>query len=478
MSVHRMIRHLCLAVAAAFTIALSASAEVKLPAVFSNHMVLQHYQRTPVFGWAAPCEEVQVLLDGNLLAKGKANEQGEWKVELLPHAAGGPHKLVVEGSDSRLQVDDVYFGEVWICSGQSNMAMRVGNTTNAKEKIAEAAWPKIRMFTVPRKPADKPQNDCDGKWQVCSPDTVSGFSAAGYFFARELHRELDMPVGMLHASWGGTLAEAWTSLGALEAKEELRPIVERIETTKEHKNRASHLYNGMLCPLMPYGIRGAIWYQGESNVGRAAQYATLFSTMIRDWRAKWSHGNFPFYFVQLAPFHYDWNDSSELCAELWDSQFKTLRGMSNTGMVVTTDIAMLDDIHPKNKQDVGKRLALWALSETYGRTDVTCSGPLYRSHKVVDGKLQIHFNYAVGLATRDGEPLNEFTIAGEDQQFVPAQAKIDGNKIVVWSDDVPEPAAVRMGWRNTAQPNLINAASLPASPFRTDDWPLQTADRY
>jgi sialate O-acetylesterase len=304
-------------------------------------------------------------------------------------------------------------------------------------------------------------------------------SAVGYFFARELHKELDVPVGMLQTSWGGTVAEAWTSREALAAKENLRPILERIESVKGHQNRASHLYNGMLHMLIPYGIRGAIWYQGESNVTRAEQYATLFPTMIGDWRKRWGQGDFPFYFVQLAPFHYNGHPEPDFLAEQWDSQLKTYRSVPNTGMAVTTDIATLGDIHPPNKQDVGKRLALWALARDYGRSGLVYSGPIYRSQEKEEGKIRVRFDHTgSGLASRDEQPLNEFTVAGADRKFVPAQAKVDGDSILVWSEEIPEPAAVRFGWQNVAQPNLMNKDGLPASPFRTDDWPLKTAGKY
>ena len=467
-----------LAVSFLLALATTAAAEVKLPSLFASHMVLQRDRAAPIWGTAAAGETVHVLL-GKQLAKVKADDAGKWRAELRPQPAGGPHTIVIEGADSRIQIDDVYFGEVWICSGQSNMAWSVSRSTNAETEIAAADWPKIRFFKVPLVPAAEPQDDCAGRWYVCGPKTVADLSAVGYFFGRELHKELDVPIGMLQTSWGGTLAEAWTSREALEAKENLKPILERIETVKGDQNRASHLYNGMLHMLIPYGIRGAIWYQGESNVTRAEQYATLFPTMIGDWRARWGQGDFPFYFVQLAPFHYNGQPEPDFLAEQWDSQLKTHRSVPNTGIAVTTDIATLGDIHPPNKQDVGKRLALWALARDYGRSGLVYSGPLYRSHETEDGKIRIRFDHAGrGLSSRDGQPLTEFTVAGADQKFVPAEAQIDGDSIIVWSEEIAAPAAVRFGWRNVAQPNLMNKDGLPASPFRTDDWPLKTAGQY
>jgi sialate O-acetylesterase len=453
-----------------------ASAELTLPHVFSDHMVLQRDGDVPVWGWADPESEVHVALDGKTVQT-TAGEDGKWQVSLAGHAAGGPYTLVVESGDDRLEVIDVYFGEVWVASGQSNMQWSVRQSANADEEISAAQFPVIRMFSVPREPAAEPQDDTDGKWEVASPETVASFSAVGYYFARTLHRELDVPVGILHTSWGGTLAEAWTSREALEGNEDFQAILDRVEQTRDHQHRAAHLYNGMVAPLMGYGIRGAIWYQGESNVGRAEQYASLFPAMIRDWRSRWGQGDFPFYFVQLAPFRYG-NADPELLAELWDAQVKTLRNVPNTGMVVTTDIATTGDIHPPNKQDVGKRLALWALANVYGEEGIVHSGPIYKGHEVQGNQIRIEFDHvADGLEARGDGELSHFTIAGEDQKFVPAKAEIDGDAIVVSSDAVDKPVAVRFAWTDTAEPNLVNSSGLPASPFRTDDWELKTHGR-
>jgi len=311
-----------------------------------------------------------------------------------------------------------------------------------------------------------------GDWAVCSPDTVLNFSAVGYFFGRELHNELNVPIGLINTSWGGTVCEAWTSEEALK-EGGFDTILKRSKGAKQGPNNASVLYNAMLAPLIPYGIRGAIWYQGESNRGRAYQYRELFPTMIRDWRERWGSGNFPFLFVQLAPFNYG-NPDDPACAELREAQTMTL-SLPNTGMAVTTDIGNVKDIHPKNKQEVGRRLALWALANSYDK-DLVYSGPLYKSMKVEGGKARITFDHTGGgLKSLDGKPLTEFAIAGEDKQFVPAQAKIEGDSVVVFSDEVDKPVAVRFGWRNAAEPNLANEEGLPASPFRTDDFKGVTA---
>jgi sialate O-acetylesterase len=453
-------------------LAAPAAAELKLPSLFSDQMVLQRDREAPVWGWADAGAEVHVVIDGKTV-DATADQDGNWRAAVAAHAAGGPHSLVVEAGSDRVEVNDVYFGEVWVASGQSNMQWSVRQAANADEEISAAQFPLIRMFSVPREPAAEPQADTAGKWDAASPETIADFSAVGYFFARELHRELDIPIGILHTSWGGTLAEAWTSREALAANDEFQAILDRVEGTRDRQHRAAHLYNGMIAPLIPYGIRGAIWYQGESNVGRAEQYATLFPTLIADWRTRWGQGDFPFYFVQLAPFRYG-NLDPELLAELWEAQLETLRNVPQTGMVVTTDIATTHDIHPPNKQDVGKRLALWALAKVYGHDDLAFSGPIYKSHEAQGDTIRLAFDHAGGLAARDGGELTDFTIAGNDQKFVPARAQIEGNEIVVSSPDVHEPVAVRFAWYDTAGPNLVNENGLPASPFRTDDWQLKT----
>lgn len=465
-----------------------AQADVKLPKIFSSHMVLQQKTQAPVWGWADAGETVKVTL-GDKTAETKAGGDGKWSVKIeTPAGSSEPNKLKVSGKNE-IVFDDVLIGEVWVCSGQSNMQWSVTASENPQEEIKNANYPSIRLFTVPSSkemPFAEPQADfaLDLAWKTCSPETIPSFSAVGYFFGRKLNKELNVPIGLINSSWGGTICEAWTSKPALEADQEwLAPIVERHKEFKPgNPNQAAVLFNGMIHPLVPYAIRGAIWYQGESNKSRAEQYATLFPTMIKDWRSQWKQGDFPFLFVQLAPYGYARDaqkkpiDSKEL-PELWEAQTKTL-SLPNTGMAVTTDIANLTDIHPKNKQDVGLRLALWALGTTYGKNDLVYSGPLYDSMSVDGNKIRIKFKHVGGgLEARDGQPLNSFTIAGEDEKFVEAKAEIDGDTVVVSSPEVAKPVAVRFGWNDLANPNLINKAGLPASPFRTDNFKLVTAGR-
>lgn len=458
---------------AALLFAGSVRAEVKLPRVFSDHMVLQQKQANPIWGWADKGEEVTITL-GDAKLTAKADDNGRWSAKLPALAAGGPHKLTVAGKGKEITISDILVGEVWVCSGQSNMEWSVAASLNPQEEAKNGDHPMIRMFTVAKNPTEKPQDDCNGQWDVCSPQTVSRFSAVGYYFARKLNQDLQVPVGMVHTSWGGTICEAWTSKEALEAESDFKPIVDRGATFKKDPNQATNLFDGMVNPLIPYGIKGAIWYQGESNLSRAAQYHKLFPTMIGDWRKRWGQGDFPFLFVQLAPYRYG-GQPVEHCAELWASQLHTLKTVPNTGMAVTTDITTINDIHPKNKQDVGKRLALWALAKTYEKKDLVYSGPIYDSAAVEGGKIRVKFQHVGGgLVARGDKPLSHFTIAGEDGKFVPAEATIDGDSVLVSAKDVAKPASVRFAWNDTAEPNFFNKEGLPASPFRTDSLPLLT----
>ena len=364
-----------------------ATAALKLPALIGDNMVLQQGQPVPVWGWADKGAEVSVSIAGQS-ASAKADDQGRWKVSLAKLETGGPHELTIKAGDETRTLKNILVGEVWICSGQSNMEMGVGVAKDAKSEIAAANFPKIRLFTVEKHNEPAPLDDCKGncRWAECSPATLAsggwgGFSASAYYFGRELHKQLNVPIGLIHTSWGGTPAELWTSRKALEAEPKLKDY------------HGSGLYNGMIAPLIPFGIRGAIWYQGEANIGGAYHYRTLLPTLIRNWRTDWGQGDFPFYIVQIAPYHYNQPGTSDLrrlepCAELWEAQLLTHKTVPNTGLVVTTDIAELGDIHPHNKQEVGRRLALWALAKTYGR-DIAFSGPLYKSASVEGGKIRL-----------------------------------------------------------------------------------------
>jgi sialate O-acetylesterase len=441
-------------------------------------MVLQQGQPAAIWGWAESGESVTVEIMGSK-AEATAGADGKWLTRVMPPAAGGPYEVVVTGKNT-VKLTDVLVGEVWICSGQSNMNWTVAQSLNPQEEAKAANFPSIRQLQVARNAAEKPQADLtserQGAWQVCSPDTVSSFTAVGYYFGRKLHQDLSVPIGLVNSSWGGTICEAWTSRASLEATAEFKPILERDAQFKPgNPNQAAALFNGMIHPLLPLSIRGVIWYQGESNLARAEQYARLFPSMIRDWRKNFEHGDFPFFYVQLAPFRYNGQDPRN-CPELWEAQLKTL-AVPNTGMAVTTDIGDVRNIHPRNKQEVGRRLALWALAKTYGK-ELIYSGPLYESHEVEGNKIRIRFQHTGGgLMAKEGKPLTHFEISGADEKFVPATATIDGATIVVTSDQIEKPVAVRFAWSDTAEPNLFNQEGLPASPFRTDAFKMATAGK-
>lgn len=437
-----------------------AAAAVKVPAVIGDNLVLQRGQPVPIWGWADKGEAVTVSIAGQTLTA-KTGDDGRWKVVLAKLEVGQPLEMTIKGSSgSAITVRNILVGDVWVCSGQSNMEMYVSGCNDAQREIAAAKHPNIRLFTVAAKKAAEPQADCAGQWNECSPATVPGFSAVAYFFGRQLHQDLGVPIGLIGAYWGGTPADLWTSRKALEAN----PALKSLAGVGEN----SFLYNGMIAPLIPYAIRGAIWYQGESNQDRAFQYRTLFPAMIANWRADWGQGGFPFGFVQLAPFRY--NEQNPIWAELCEAQRMTLNASPNTGMAVTTDIGDLKNIHPKNKQDVGRRLALWALAKVYGK-DIVYSGPIYKSMTTEGNKIRLQFDHVGGgLMASNGQPLVDFAIAGADQKFVLAGATIDGASIIVSSGQVAEPVAVRYAWHDDTQPNLANKEGLPASPFRTDTW--------
>ncbi|MBN1181976.1 MAG: beta galactosidase jelly roll domain-containing protein [Bacteroidales bacterium] len=654
-----------------FTACKNNPSELEIPSLFSDNMVLQQQANVPFWGWASSGTVINIETSWGDDAKVKASKDSKWKAEIKTPVAGGPYKITISTGDTALEISNVYIGEVWLCSGQSNMEMPLmgwppKDTINYSNAEIEAAdYPEIRMFTVIKALSFREEEWCAGEWQVCSPNTAGSYSATAYFFGRELYKKLGVPIGLIHASWGGTPAESWTSGEYLEQLTDYKEIVTQLTTSeseyekfenwvntlkainveelpsdtryrdmkfeddqyslpdydcstwktmqlpclwetsdlgnfdgvvwfrkefelpeniypegftlylgpvddmdityingieigsmlgggfwnvdrnytipesclKKGKNviavrvtdpqggggiygenisimkgnkevlslsgdwkyipvalkmgnnyyqfgegdkgfnnkpslalsldasTPSVLYNAMIAPLIPYTIKGAIWYQGEANVGRGLQYRELFPKMIRCWRDNWAIGPFPFYYVQIAPFNYSDNGSGAT-PMLRDAQLRTMK-VENTGMVVTTDIANPITIHPGNKQDVGKRLALWALAKTYGDSSITFSGPIYKGCELKEGKAIISFDYVDGgLASSNGD-LSWFEIAGSDTAFIKAKATIDGENVVVWSEKVIDPKFVRFGWSDVALPNLFNKEGLPASPFIT-----------
>ena len=452
-------------------------------------MVLQRDSACPVWGWAEAGEDVTVEFAGQKLTA-KPDAQGKWQVSLKPMKANATGQTMTIRGRNEIKLDDILIGEVWLCSGQSNMEWTVNSSANPKEEAAAANDARIRHIKVNNQPAKTPDAKVvsTNGWQVTSPQTVGGFTAVGYFFARELAKELNVPVGLLGANWGGTRIEPWTPPVGFKQVPALSNITEKLDTFPETETKPDKadptktvtqvklqsptaLFNGRIAPLVPFAMRGALWYQGEGNNGEGMLYFEKMKALIAGWRSVWNMPEMPFYYVQLAPFIYNGSNPENL-ARLWEAQAASLQ-IPHTGMAVTTDVGNVTDIHPKNKQEVGRRLSLWALAKTYGKKDVVFSGPIFKSVKFDGGKAVVSFNHASGgLKSRDGNPLTHFLVAGEDKSFVPAKAEIVGETVVISAEKVSKPIAVRYAWSHDAEPNLANQAGLPASPFRSDDWPL------
>ncbi len=425
-----------------------ANADITLPKIINSNMVLQQGQPINIWGWADADESVTVGI-ADATATATADESGKWSVKLPAMKADGKvHTMTVVGNNT-IELTNILVGEVWLGSGQSNMALTVNRAKNAEAEIEAANYPELRLFLVPRAKSNKQENDTTGgEWQACNSQSVAGFSATAYYFARELQQELKIPVGIIASSWGGTKIEPWTPKNGQQAI----------------------LYNAMIHPLAPFSMRGFIWYQGESNVLSKAglQYFDMKKQLIEDWRKVWKNDELSFNFVHIAPWSGRYEEGE--LPKLWEAQTKTLT-LPHTGMAVITDaVDNIGDIHPISKQVVGKRLALWALAKNYGK-DVVYSGPLYKSMVIKGNQIRLKFDHAEGgLASRDGKPLTEFTVAGSDGEFVSVTAKIDGSDVIVSAESVSEPVSVRFGWHKTASPNLVNQAGLPAAPFQTDNW--------
>lgn len=491
---------------------LPTRADVRLPALFTDHVVLQQGLPLRVWGWATPGEKVRVEFRKQS-ATVACPPSGRWSLTLKAERAGGPDLLVVQGNN-HVEIQDVRVGEVWICSGQSNMQWPTKQSFQAEADIASATNEWIRLFSVPRVKAVQPLADVKAVWQRCAPEDVAGFSAVAYYFGRALQAARGVPVGLIHTSWGGSPAEVWMRDEVLKSNAEYqRDIVEAYPAVREQHAKAvaaweqekaeaartgtkfekarprepwcpSELYNGMIAPLIPFGIRGAIWYQGESNAGRADQYRRLFPDMIRNWRHDWSQGPFTFLAVQLAPYdkvrkrtleqitaqpvESDWS-------ELREAQVLASQILPNVGLAIITDVGEKDDVHPTRKVPVGERLALAARVIAY-RERIHGLSPEFKKAAFKKGRATLTFDrVGPGLEARGGE-LTGFAIAGPDRQFLWAKAQVQGkNKIVVWNETVPEPVAVRFGWADYPVVNLFSRGGLPVSPFRTDAFPLTTA---
>lgn len=512
------------ALAAAVATLLSGSAlqaEVTLPAIFTSHMVLQRDLTNPIWGKAAPGEEVTVALDDQTQTA-KAGDDGRWIAKLPPLPAGGPHKITVKGADGKETViDDVLVGEVWICSGQSNMQWAVEQSTNPDLEKLTAKYPNIRFISVPQVGTQEPQDTFVGSWAAVTPETVGQLSGVGYFFGRQLHQTLDIPIGLIDDAWGGSACEAWINRETLAKDGRFSELLARWEAIEKnydkekadaaHKvamekwkdavaaakaagkpaprapshpgsqltgnSRPGNIYNGVLKPTIGYGIRGVIWYQGESNAGRAYQYRELFPFMIKNWRDEWKQGDFSFYWVQLADFLAEQpNPGESAWAELREAQTMTL-SLPKTGQAVIVDVGEGKDIHPKNKLEVGLRLARWALANDYG-IKVPFQSPTYKNMEVQGDKVVVKFDHVgTGLNTFDVAEARGFAVAGEDKKWHWAKGTVTGNDTVTVScPEVPAPVAVRYAWADNPVCNLFSKEGLPATPFRSDDWPGVTID--
>ena len=493
-------------------VALTAFADVKLPALISDNMVLQASEPVPIWGWAAPDEKIAIEI-GEQKITTQAGVKGEWRVELKPFKTGAHLVLTVRGTNT-IVVKDVLAGEVWLGSGQSNMGLQVKSSNNFEAEKAAADLPEIRMFTVTPKSSTNALADCQGSWRVCNSNNVGNFSATLYFYGREIHNRLNVPVGLIHSSWGGTPIQPWMPLEVLTnypgyaaflerkkkdiaawpvRKQQIEADIKAWEIA-DTKAIAAHqpeplkpwmpgppdsgqympgqLYNAMIQPLIYYRIRGVVWYQGEANAGGGAagaeNYTDLQTRMIAGWRQNWGIGDFPFYYVQLP----NWNNAGDRSSNSWayfrEGQANILK-VPNTGMAVTIDIGEANNIHPKNKQEAGRRVALLALAKTYHK-DVICHGPEYSKYETYGLEIKISFTHVDGGLVAHEGVLKSFTIAGADKKWHAAAARIAGNVVIVSSEAVPQPAAVRYDWANNPNGNLYNGCGLPAMPFRTDRW--------
>ncbi|WP_366182563.1 sialate O-acetylesterase [Flavobacterium ovatum] len=448
--------------------AMVVNAQVKLPNLFGSHMVLQREQQNLVWGTASNGEKITLTIAGQK-HETTADKKGDWKIKLNPMQAGGPHTMIIEGKN-KIVFDDILIGEVWICTGQSNMAMTLDggpgqHLEGSNDAILNSTNPNLRFFTVGNSVSDTPMDNCKGNWELSQPKTAAEFSAVGYYFGQRLQQFLNIPIGLISSNVGGTPGQAWTPKEIITSD---FPEFKKDWTEKQTTQSASALYNGMIHPLIPFTIKGAIWYQGEGNKSDPEQYSRLFPAMIKSWRDNWKQGDFPFYFVQLAPY----GNQGENWVKLQQAQLKTMLTIPNTGMTVINDVGDATRIHPPRKKEVGQRLALWALAKTYVVEGILHSGPIYKSMTIEGNKAQISFDNAPSGITSLGKPLKYFEIAGSDHIFKPAQAKITkaGKILEVWNDKISQPVSVRYAWESYVEGCLFNTASLPASAFCTDDW--------
>ncbi len=500
----------------------SLNAELRLPAIIGDHMVLQQQLANPIWGWDAPGTQVTVTFAGQEKSAVAAEGSGRWQVKLDPSpASADPRVLTIKGTSERA-VQDVLVGEVWICSGQSNMQWDLRQSDDGDLDALTAKLPRLRLISVPQVGTQELKDDFQGAWAACTPDSAATFSAIGYYFGRQLHDTLDVPIGLIDNAWGGSAAEAWIRRDVLDKDERFAGLVAEWKAREDAlpaeleayeaklaewkvkaaeaeaanqppprrpgspegamtgNHRPGNIYGGVLHATVGYGIKGAIWYQGESNAGRAHQYRTLFPLMISHWRDVWQQGDFPFYWVQLADFMGEKPEPGDSAwAELREAQTLTQSAIPNGGQAVIIDIGEGNDIHPRNKREVGARLARLALAKDYGFSSLPARSPEFRNLAIENGKATLTFDHAHGgLRAHDDSTVKGFAICGEDRRWVWAQAAITGQKrdqIEVSSPEVAAPVAVRYAWADNPVCNVVsNAGGLPLTPFRTDDFPMVT----
>ena len=441
-------------------------AQLRLPAILSSGMVLQQNDSVLIWGWDQPGAIVFIKTSWNKRSDSLiVNNRANWKIKVKTPQAGGPYTITLNGS-SEIILTDILIGEVWLCSGQSNMERSyMHGLQDVKAELPGCYNSNIRFFNIPKTTANHPQDDVKANWTICESTSLKTFSAIGYFFGKKLNRELNVPIGLINASWGGTPAEVWTPEDVFKEDEELKLSANRLQGFRWWPNHDGLCYNAMIDPITKFNIAGVIWYQGESNTLNNDTYHKLFTSMIRSWRNAWKK-EFPFYYVQIAPFNYGFHNVGALIQE---AQRKAL-DFPKTGMVVTTDlIDSVTDIHPSNKHEVGYRLANWALAETYNQKVLAYKNPVYKSKTTVKNKIILSFDHAAKGLTANGT-VKGFIISGKNEHWHPAEARIEKDKITVWSDKVPTPVHVRFGFGNTIIGNVFSKEGLPLCPFRTDNW--------
>jgi len=448
-------------------------AGIRLPAIISSNMVLQQRSAVALWGWADPAEKIIITTSwDNRIDSVVTTSGATWKIQVNTPAAGGPYTITLKGWNT-IVLDNIMIGEVWVCSGQSNMEWSSNqNLPQMMDELPNSSNKNIRLFQVSKATSEFPQDNTVGEWKVCSPETLKGFSAIGYFFGKKLEHDLNTPIGLINSSWGGTPAEVWTPTIEINKVPSLRQSADKLKPSNWWPVTPGATYNAMIFPITNFAIAGSIWYQGEGNTTTASTYNMLFTTMIGAWRHAWKK-DFPFYYVQIAPFTYG---DKNIGALLREQQAWTL-SYPNTGMVVISDLVDdVKDIHPKNKKDVAIRLANWALAETYHQNISGYKSPAFKKMELNGDKATVLFDNAPnGFMIKGGGKATEFYIAGADKKFLPAEVKLEKDRIIVYNKEIKNPAAVRFGFSNTAIPNLFSKEGLPVGPFRTDDWEVDTS---